>query len=290
MMRDVSLPGARGAGLRALAGAGLWIVTGCGVILDEPQYDTRAEQRPGTWVRRLETEIANLRGAYDNMIVKATPSERRRLPSIGSELSRLADAAASMKDDLDWKRGRFGEHLFKAESLATSINQQLSGAPVTAAVRTHWRDTVYALGSVREFYRTVGQERLYEIQDDPRGVVRLRTGGQKSEDYDASFEVDQVRRGYDQVMKAWRDTPARRAGAGWAGQFDRELASLGDPVSALARVNTSERAAVATASERVRQQVERVRPLVQAREAELPRALLEGWQQMSGWAQSLGKP
>ena len=61
-------------------------------------------------------------------------------------------------------------------------------------------------------------------------------------------------------------------------------------MSALTRVNTSERAAVAPAAERVRQQVERVRPLVEAREAELPRAMLEGWQQMSGWVQSLGKP
>ena len=75
------------------------------------------------------------------------------------------------------------------------------------------------------------------------------------------------------------------AAAGWAGQLDRELASLGDPVSALTRVNTSERAAVAPAAERVRQQVERVRPLVEAREAELPRAMLEGWQQMSGSVQ-----
>jgi hypothetical protein len=274
MMRDVSRRGARGAGLRALAGAGLWVLAGCGVIVDEPQYDTRAEQRPGTWVRRLETEIANLRGAYDSMIVQATPAQRRRLPSIGSELSRLADAAASMKDDLEWKRGRFGEHLAKAESVATSIDQQLRGAPVTSAVRSHWWDTAYALGFVREFYRTVGAERIYEVQEDPRGVVRLRSGAAKREEYDASFEVDEVRRGYDEVMKAWRVAPARRAGAGWSGQLDRELASLGDPVSALARVNTGERAAVAPAAERVRQQVERVRALVQAHETELPRGLL----------------
>jgi hypothetical protein len=137
MMRGVLLPGARGAGLRVLAGAGLWIVTGCGVVIDEPQYDTRAEQRPGTWVRRLETEIANLRGAYDDMIVKATPSQRRRLPSIGSELSRLADAAASMEDDLDWKRGHFGEHLAKAESVATSIESRAgAGHPADHAGNT----------------------------------------------------------------------------------------------------------------------------------------------------------
>ena len=290
MMRDVPPPSARGAGLRALAGAGLWVLTGCGVIIDEPQYDTRAEQRPGTWVRRLETEIANLRGAYDYMIVKATPAQRRRLPSIGSELSRLADAAASMKDDLDWKRGRFGEHLSKAESVATSIDQQLSGAPVTSAVRSRWWDTAYALGFVREFYRTLGPERLYEVQEDPRGVVRLRTGAPKSEDYDVSFEVDQVRLGYDKMVKAWRDAPARRAGAAWTGPLDRELASLRDPVGALARVNTGERAAVAPAAERVRQQVERLRPLVQAREADLPRDLLDGWEQLSGWVGSLGKP
>jgi hypothetical protein len=289
MMRGVLLPGARGAGLRALAGAGLFVAAGCGVIIDEPQYDTRAEQRPGTWVRRLETEIANLRGAYDSMIVKATPSQRRRLPSIGSELSRLADAAASMKDDLEWKRGGFGEQLAKAESLAVSIDNQLQGAPVTPAVRSSWYDTAYALGYVREFYRALGPERLYQVQDDPRGIVKLPPAAPRN-DYDASFEVDQVRRGYDQVMKAWRDTPARRTGAGWTGQLDRELASLEDPVSALTRVNTGERAAVTPAVARVRQQVERVRPLVQAREAELPRALLEGWQQMSGWVQALDKP
>jgi hypothetical protein len=272
-----------------VAGAGLVSLTGCGVIIDEPTYDTRAEQRPGTWVSRLETEIGSLRRAYDDMIVKATPAQRQRLPSIGSELSRLADAAAAMKDDLDWKRGRFGEHLARADAVATSIDQQLSGAPVTSAVRSGWWNTAYALGFVKEFYRALGQERLYEVQDDPRGVVRLRTSTQKSEDYDASFEVDQVRRGYDEMMKAWRDSPARRAGAAWAGQLDRELLALGDPVSALARVNTGERAAVAPAAERVHRQVERVRPLVQARETELPPALLEGWQRLSGWAGFLDK-
>lgn len=143
---------------------------------------------------------------------------------------------------------------------------------------------------MREFYRELGLPRLYEVQDDPRGVVRLRTGPQKTEDYDASFEVDQVRRGYDQMVKGWRDAPARRTGAAWTAQLDRELASLGDPVSALARVNTGERAAVAPAAERVRQQVERVRPLVESRESELPRALLDGWQQLSGWVQRLGEP
>jgi hypothetical protein len=164
MMRGVSLRGACGAGLLALAGAGLWGVAGCGVVIDEPQLDTRAEERPGTWVRRLETEIAKLRGAYDDMVVRATPAQRRRLPSIGSELSRLADAAAAMKDDLEWKRGRFGEHLQKAESVATSIDQQLTGAPVTSAVRSAWWDTGYALGFVREFYRTLGPERLYQAE------------------------------------------------------------------------------------------------------------------------------
>jgi hypothetical protein len=61
-------------------------------------------------------------------------------------------------------------------------------------------------------------------------------------------------------------------------------------VSALTRVNTGERAAVAPAAERVRRQVERVRPLVQTHESELPRALLEGWERLSGWARAVGKP
>ena len=288
-MRDVPRPAARRAGLRTLAGAGLWILAGCGVVVDEPQFDTRAEQRPGTWVSRLESEIAGLRGAYEDMIVRATPAQRRRLPSIDSELSRLADAAASMKDDLDWKRGRFGDHLAKAESLATSIDQQLSGAPVTSTVRSRWWDTAYALGYVREFYRALGPARLYEVQDDPRGIFKAPSPPPR-EDYDASFEVDQVRRSYDQVRKAWRDAPARRTGTAWTRQLDQELASLGDPVSGLGRVNAGERGAVAPAAERVRLQVERVRPLVEAHEAELPRAMLEAWEQMFGVVRSLGKP
>ncbi len=290
MMRGVPLPGVRVTGLRALAGAGLWALTGCGVIIDEPTYDTRAEQRPGTWVSRLQEEIGSLQRTYEDMIVKATPVQRRRLPSIGSELSRLSDAAASMKDDLDWKRGHFGDHLAKAESVATSIDQQLSGAPVTPAVRSYWWDTAYALGIVREFYRELGVPRLYEVQDDPRGVVRLTPAAPKKEEYDASFEVDQVRRGYDQMMKSWRDAPARQTGSAWTAQLDRELASLGDPVSALARVSAGDRAAVAPAAERVRKQLERVRPLIEAREAELPRPLLDGWEQLSGWAGRLGEP
>ena len=288
-MRVVLRPSARAAGLRTLAGAGLWILTGCGVIIDEPRYDSRAEQRPGTWVRRLDSEIGNLRGAYSDMIVQATPAQRRRLPSIGSELSRLADAAASMQDDLDRRGGRFGEYLFKAESVATSIDQQVRGAPVTSAVRSRWRDTTYALGFVREFYKTLGAERIYEAQEDRGGVVRLGSGAAKGQDYDASFELDQVRRGYDQMLQAWREAPARRAGAAWSGQLDRELALLGEPVSALARVNAGEEAAVGPAAERVRAQVERVRPLVQAHQSELPRALLEGWERLSGWVRSLGK-
>ena len=48
IIRGVPLPSVRVPGLRALAGAGLWALTGCGVIIDEPQYDTRPEQRPGT--------------------------------------------------------------------------------------------------------------------------------------------------------------------------------------------------------------------------------------------------
>jgi hypothetical protein len=68
MMRGVPLRVARSAGLRPLAGAARWILSGCGVIVDQPQFATRAEERPGTGVRRLESEIAGLRGAYEDMM------------------------------------------------------------------------------------------------------------------------------------------------------------------------------------------------------------------------------
>jgi hypothetical protein len=47
-------------------------------VIDEPQLDTRAEQRPGTWVRRLEAEISKLRGAYDDMVVLPSALDERR--------------------------------------------------------------------------------------------------------------------------------------------------------------------------------------------------------------------
>jgi hypothetical protein len=286
-MRDVPRPAARRAGLRTLAGAGLWILAGCGVVVDEPQFDTRAEQRPGTWVSRLESEIAGLRGAYEDMIVRATPAQRRRLPSIDSELSRLADAAASMKDDLDWKRGRFGDHLAKAESLATSIDQQLSGAPVTSTVRSRWWDTAYALGYVREFYRALGPRAPAEVQDDPRESSRRRPLRRAR----TTTRRSRSTRCGGATTRYGRRATRRPAGRDpWTSQLDQELASLGDPVSGLGRVNAGERGAVAPAAERVRQQVERVRPLVEAHEAELPRAMLEAWEQMFGVVRSLGKP
>ena len=91
-MRDVPRPAARRAGFRTLAGAGLWILAGCGVVIDEPQFDTRAEQRPGTWVSRLESEIAGLRGAYGDMMVRATPpSPQHRLGAVAPRGRRRLD-------------------------------------------------------------------------------------------------------------------------------------------------------------------------------------------------------
>ena len=55
-------------------------------------------------------------------------------------------------------------------------------------------------------------------------------------------------------------------------------------------LDAGERAAVAPAADRVRKQAERVRPLVEAHETELPRAMLEAWDEMSGAVRSLGKP
>jgi hypothetical protein len=47
---------------------------------------------------------------------------------------------------------------------------------------------------------------------------------------------------------------------------------------------------VAPAAERVRQQVERVRLLLAGHENQLPPAMVEAWQRVSGWVRDLGKP
>jgi predicted nucleic acid-binding Zn ribbon protein len=98
-----------------------------------------------------------------------------------------------------------------------------------------------------------------------------------------------VRRGYDEVMKAWRDAPARRAAAPWPAELDRELAALRDPVAALGRADAKQRATVAPAADVVRRQVDRVRAIVEDHETELPRAMVEGWTRLSRWVRDLGK-
>ncbi len=281
----------RAAALRpgVLLGATLWLLAGCGILIDDIEVDPYRETRPASYVERLRTEIASVQDAYHDMIVQATPQERRRLPSIDSELSRLADAAASLADDLSWKRGRFGEHLFRAESVATSISQQLSGAPIRRNVGYRWQRAVDALGQLRSVYSQLGQERFYRDDAERPGAVRIPLTPPAGDEYDASFDVDQVARAYDDVLKAWRSAPVRKTGAAWPADLDRELAALRDPVGALGKADTAQRAAVASAAARVRAQLERARPLVEDHETELPRTMVEGWTRLSGWVRDLGK-
>jgi hypothetical protein len=60
-------------------------------------------------------------------------------------------------------------------------------------------------------------------------------------------------------------------------------------VGALGKADAKHRAAVATAADAVRRQLERVRPIVEDHETELPRAMVEGWTRLSGWVRDLGK-
>jgi hypothetical protein len=271
----------------ALAAAGLWLLAGCTFLGDEVEIDPYRDSRPSAFVGRLREEIAGVQSAYHDMIVRATPQERRRLPSIDSELSRLADAAAALADDLSWQRGAFAQHLHRAESVAASIDQQLTGARIPGNVAHRWRRTREALADVRQLYSQLGQERLYREETERPGATRVPLTSPDT--YDASLEVDQVRRGYDEVMKAWRDAPARRAAAPWPAELDRELAALRDPVAALGRADAKQRATVAPAADVVRRQVDRVRAIVEDHETELPRAMVEGWTRLSGWVRDLGK-
>src|SRR5262245_20728422 len=64
----------------------------------------------------------------------------------------------------------------------------------------------------------------------------------------------------------------------------------GPGLRALAGAGLCVPAASGVIIERVRQQVERIRTLVQACDAEMPRALLEGWQRLSGWSGCSASP
>ena len=71
--------------------------------------------------------------------------------------------------------------------------------------------------------------------------------------------------------------------------LDRELTALGDPVSALQRVDTSKREAVMGAAGGLRDRIERMRPLFESHEAELPREFREGWAKLTSWVWHIDK-
>jgi hypothetical protein len=269
----------------------LLALAGCGVLIDdEITVDPLVDTRPSAVARTLREDVARMQASYQDMIVRATQQERRRLPSIGSELSRLADAAAALEDDLTGKRGAFDQHLGRATNLATSINDQLTGGRLRPDVSRSWLDVRESLRRLRQLHVQLGTAGLYREQDAQSGPTRIPLGTPAAAPrYDVSFEVDQVRRGYDGVMKAWRDAPARRTTAAWTRQLDQELTALRDPVDALGRVDTGSQAAVAPAADRVRAQLARVQSVLQLYETELPRSLLEEWARLSGWARDLGK-
>ena len=266
-------------------------LAGCGVIIDdEIVVDPFEESRPLGMVKRLRESVGRMQSTYQDMIVRASPQERRRIPSVGSELGRLADAAASLEDDLSWKRGGFERHLTDATAVAESINGQLAGARLRPDVSASWLDVRDALRQLRLVQVQLGSAGIYREQETRPGATRVPLGAPAAAPrYDASFEVDQVRRGYDGVMKAWRDAPARRLAAAWPRQLDQELTALREPVAALGRVDTGSQAAVTPAADRVRAQLARVQTVLQLYETDLPRPMLEEWARLSGWARDLGK-
>jgi hypothetical protein len=269
----------------------LVVLAGCGVLIDdEITVDPLVDTRPSAVAKTLREDVARMQAGYQDMIVRATQQERRRLPSIGSELSRLADAAASLEDDLTGRRGVFEQHMARATSVASSINDQVAGTRLRPDVSRSWLDVRESLRRLRQLQVQLGTAGLYREQEAQPSPTRIPLGPSTTAPrYDVSFEVDQVRRGYDGVMKAWRDAPARRSTAAWPRQLDQELTALREPVTALGRVDTGSQAAVAPAADRVRAQLARVQTVLQLYETDLPRPMLEEWARLSGWARDLGK-
>ena len=269
----------------------LLALAGCGVVIDdEITVDPLVDTRPSAVAKTLREDVARMQASYQDMIVRASVQERRRLPSIGSELSRLADAAASLEEDLTGRRGAFEQHLSRTTNLANSINDQVAGMRLRPDVSRSWLDVRESLRRLRTLQVQLGTAGLYREQETQPQPTRIPLGPQATAPrYDASFEVDQVRRGYDGVMKAWRDAPARRSAAAWPRQLDQELTALREPVAALGRVDTGSQAAVTPAADRVRAQLARVQTVLQLYETDLPRPMLEEWARLTGWARDLGK-
>ena len=260
----------------ALLVAAVWLAAGCADML-EVQYDPIGDVRPSTLVDRLRQDVANFKSTWE-------PQRKGGYGPVDYQIGELAKAADAMAQDLRTQGGRFTAEVEKANSAGFAIVQQLGGR-TSKAVQESWRPLRSTLNTLVIEYRNAEPAAIYSREAIPKQTVSPLKS--PPDDFDASFEIDQVQTRFGTVMKAWEGTTARRTGSPWAKELDAELAGFSTGLGELARVKSGRRAEVVPVATRLGARADRVGTLVRAHQAALPRQLVEEWGSLSGWLKSI---
>ena len=256
----------------ALLATVLWLAAGCADLL-EVQYDPIGDVRASTLVDRLRQDIANFKATWE-------PQRKGGYGPVDFQIGELSKAADAMDRDLRTQGGRFMVELEKAHSAGFAIVQVLGGR-TSRSVQDSWQPLRRTLNTLVTEYRGASAEAVYARETVPKQTISPIKS--PPDDYDASFEIDQVQTRFGTTMKAWEGAPARRTGAAWARSLDAELAAFSTGLGERARVKSGRKAEVVPVAARLSERADRVSALVRAHQAELPRQVAEEWLHAAGW-------
>jgi hypothetical protein len=258
----------------ALLAPVLWFAAGCADLREafEVQYDPIGDVRPSVLVDRLRQNVADFKWTWQ-------VQRKGGFGPVDHQIAQLEKAADAMAEDLRTQAGAFRGELERAYSAGPQIVGLLGGR-TSAAVQERWRPLRTTLNTLVSEYRGAASAAVYAREATPSQAMGAKS---PRDDYDASFEIEQVQERFGTVMKSWEGAAARRTQATWAKALDGELVGFSTGLGELVRVKSGRRAEVVPVVTRLIGRADRVGALVRDHTKELPPQLVEEWMHASGW-------
>jgi hypothetical protein len=256
----------------------LWLAAGCADLREafDVQYDPIGDVRPSMLVGRLRQNVADFKWTWQ-------VQRKGGFGPVDYQISLLEKAADAMEEDLAAKAGRFPQELQKAYDAGSQIVGLLAGR-TSREVQEKWRPLRTTLNTLASEYRGADSAAIYAREATPRQTLGTK---RPRDDYDASFEIEQVQKRFGAVMKSWEGAAARRTEGTWARDLDGELLGFSTGLGELVRVKSGRRAKVVPVATRLIVRADRVGALVRDHSKELPPRLVEEWMHAAGWLRML---
>jgi hypothetical protein len=252
----------------------LWLAAGCADLREafEVQYDPVGDVRPSTLVDRLQQNVADFKWTWQ-------VQRKGGYGPVDYQISLLEKAADAMEEDLRTQGGAFRAELEKAYGAGSQIVGLLGGR-TGKGVQERWRPLRETLNTLVSNYRGADAGVVYAREATPGQTLGTKP---PPDDYDVSFEIEQVQKRFGTVMKSWEGAPARRSEAAWVKMLDAELAGFSTGLGALVRVKSGRKGEVVPVATGLVTRADRVGALVRDHTDQLPPQLVEQWGIAAGW-------